>query len=112
MADFEQDNNVPSAPPQPIRGGFQQVGDTIYANNKTIEARYFLVALVGDYEELDFIGDCKYVLLDRCKIEGVVDISKAGVEPNENGRYLIGKKLDCKSCVFTEGVDLRRTDVR
>lgn len=66
-------------------------------NPVIITAKEFLEALADD--------ECVEVRLKDCVIEGNVDIYKAGIEQDENGKYPINQSVICSNCTFKEGVN-------
>ncbi|MBI1923268.1 pentapeptide repeat-containing protein [Candidatus Poribacteria bacterium] len=85
---------------------------TIKAENQTITAEEFLAALVGDCERLGLSEDYERVELVRCRIEGEVNIHNAEADRDEEGKYVIGKEIECRWCIFKHPVKFERTRFR
>lgn len=74
------------------------------AKKENIKAEDFLNALADE--------ECVEVYLQDCVIEGEVNIAKAGIELNENGKEPVNKALFCEGCTFTKSVRFSGTQFR
>jgi len=82
---------------------------TYEKHDEIIPAEEFLDALAGNYEKLGLTEDFEEVRLTECVIEGRVDISEAGIEPDKNQKYPINKIVRCWGCTFKDKVDFGDT---